>query len=117
TAPPTLPPGAYRALRLDPPRERLVRRIETRFDGMLADGALAEAEAALAWKNPSPQALMPHGAPELMACLRGELTLAEARDRAVVATRRYAKRQRTWARGRMADWPVYPDAEAALADS
>jgi tRNA dimethylallyltransferase len=36
--------------------------------------------------------------------LRGELTEAEAIERAIIATRQYAKRQRTWFRGRMADW-------------
>ena len=35
--------------------------------------------------------------------------LDEARARAVLATRRYAKRQRTWARARMGGWlPVDP---------
>jgi tRNA dimethylallyltransferase len=36
--------------------------------------------------------------------LRGDLTEAEAIERAIIATRQYAKRQRTWFRGRMADW-------------
>ncbi|MEM1313209.1 MAG: tRNA (adenosine(37)-N6)-dimethylallyltransferase MiaA [Pseudomonadota bacterium] len=114
-APPTLPPGAFRALRLDPPRDRLAERIARRFDLMLAGGALEEARAALDWIDPAPQALAPLGAAELMAHLRGALSLEEARARAVAATRRYAKRQRTWARNRMADWPTFGSTEAALA--
>lgn len=111
---PTLAAGAYRAVRLDPPPQALASRIERRFDAMLATGALCEAEAALRWRAPSPQALSPLGAAELMAHARGETTLDEARRAAVAATRRYAKRQRTWARGRMADWPVQPSCDAAL---
>ena len=32
-------------------------------------------------------------------------TREEAIERAVIATRQYAKRQRTWFRNRMGDWP------------
>jgi tRNA dimethylallyltransferase len=44
------------------------------------------------------------GAEELAAHLRGEITLEAAREAAIVATRRYAKRQRTWFRARMKGW-------------
>ncbi|MGB0440197.1 MAG: hypothetical protein ACPGFC_08875, partial [Paracoccaceae bacterium] len=47
-------------------------------------------------------------APELIAYLRGDCTLDDARDRATIATRRFAKRQRTWFRARMRDWQVWP---------
>lgn len=40
------------------------------------------------------------GAPELIAHLRGQITLDQARDAAVLASRQYAKRQRTWFRAR-----------------
>ena len=36
--------------------------------------------------------------------LAGHSTREEMIERAVTATRQYAKRQRTWFRGRMADW-------------
>jgi len=47
--------------------------------------------------------------------LRGELSLAEAAELAVGDTRRYAKRQITWARGQMPDfaWVAPEAAEAA----
>ena len=38
------------------------------------------------------------------AHLAGELTLSDARTAAIVQTRQYAKRQRTWFRSRMGDW-------------
>ena len=44
------------------------------------------------------------GAPELLAHLRGEITLEEAATSAKQATRNYAKRQMTWMRNQMGDW-------------
>ena len=79
-------------------------RIARRFDKMLDAGALDEARANLdGWDaaRPASQAI---GAPELIAHLRGEMTLEAAREAAIIATRRYAKRQRTWFRARMRGW-------------
>jgi tRNA dimethylallyltransferase len=42
---------------------------------------------------------------EFAAHLRGEMSLDEALAAAQRETRRYAKRQSTWLRGQMADWP------------
>jgi tRNA dimethylallyltransferase len=39
-----------------------------------------------------------HGVPELLAHLRGEMTLEEAERRAVLNTGQYTKRQSTWFR-------------------
>jgi tRNA dimethylallyltransferase len=49
---------------------------------------------------------------ELAAHLRGETTLVEALSAAQMQTRRYAKRQTTWMRGRMADWPRITEIDA-----
>ena len=50
---------------------------------------------------------------ELGAYLAGEASLDEAKSKAQMLTRRYAKRQLTWMRNQMADWPRvdpgYPD--------
>ena len=87
------------AILFDPPRENLRQAIADRFDAMLAAGALDEVRAVLAG-NPAPSlpGLRAHGVPELLAHLRGEITLEAARDRAVAATIAYVKRQRTWFR-------------------
>ncbi|MBV0890480.1 tRNA (adenosine(37)-N6)-dimethylallyltransferase MiaA [Paracoccus sp. Z118] len=85
-------------------RDALAARIERRFDAMLASGALDEVAAMLHVWDDSAQWARAIGAPELAAHLRGELPLAEARERAVVATRQYAKSQRIWFRNRMRDW-------------
>ncbi|QFU08895.1 tRNA dimethylallyltransferase [Rhodobacteraceae bacterium THAF1] len=104
TAPPLLPPEAALTLVIDAPPSLLTPRIETRFDAMLASGAMEEARANAAdfdFNRPADRAI---GAPELIAYLAGDLTLGDARERAVIATRQYAKRQRTWFRSRMKGW-------------
>lgn len=106
TPPPLVPLPEARPIRLMPERAALYAAIETRFDQMLAQGALDEARAALSWPAPAPTAMQPLGAAELMAHLRGELSLEAARDAAVLATRRYAKRQLSWARNRFRHWPA-----------
>lgn len=115
TPAPAVPLRDARAVRLTPDRAALASRIAARFDAMLEGGALEEARAAMALAAPAPQALKPLGAAELMAHLRGEMTLEAARDRAVAATRRYARRQFGWGRNRMAAWPAFAGPAEALA--
>ena len=98
-AAPTPPAWSFRMMLLDPPRDMLRDAIEKRFTAMLTAGALPEAAALLALRlDPALPALRAHGMPELSAHLRGELTLEEAKGRAISATRRYTKRQATWFR-------------------
>ena len=97
------------------PRAELVGRISRRFDAMLAAGALDEV-AALAARGLDPllPAMKAHGVPWLIRHLRGEIGLAEAADGGKRDTRRYAKRQHTWFRNQLPDWPVMtPDAARA----
>ena len=102
---------------LDPPRERLHARIEERFHGMLASGAIGEADR-LRGLDPDLPAMKALGLPELHACLAGEISLDEARRRTVSATRRFAKRQRTWFRNRLRADAVFPqDYSPALFDA
>jgi len=84
---------------LDIDRPALDARIEQRVDQMFAAGFVAEVErlldAGLAGARTASRAI---GYPEVSAYLRGELTLDEARERTVVATRRFARRQDSWFR-------------------
>lgn len=104
TPPPLIAPDQASRIVLISDRDWLVRRIERRFDQMLAQGALDEARAALPHWQPMAQWARAIGAPELIAHLQGRITLDEARNRAVIATRQYAKSQRIWFRNRMKGW-------------
>ncbi|MCY4333920.1 MAG: tRNA (adenosine(37)-N6)-dimethylallyltransferase MiaA [Litoreibacter sp.] len=104
TPPPLLPLSEATGLVLDSPKEWLSPRIELRFDLMLKGGALEEVRALEANWDPARPSSKAIGAPELMAHLRSELSLSEARDRSIIASRQYAKRQRTWFNARMKDW-------------
>jgi len=104
TSAPLLPLCDAQTLVLQPTVPWLDARITRRFSVMLDEGALDEARAALPhWQADRPWARA-IGAPELVAHLRGESTLNAARDAAILASRQYAKRQRTWFRTRMAEW-------------
>jgi len=113
--PPDPPPlAAHRlSLVLDPDRETLRARIDARFSAMVATGALEEVAALLARALPPDRPVMKAvGVPELAAHLRGETDLDTAITLAQAASRQYAKRQRTWLRGRMAS-----DADLTAQDS
>jgi tRNA dimethylallyltransferase len=97
-------PGCV-GLFLAPDRDELRRRIERRFDTMLAEGALDEMRIFAARRlDPSLPAMRAHGVPWLLAHLRGDLGLEEAASQAKADTRRYAKRQFTWFRHQMPGW-------------
>ena len=96
-------------------REALVARIESRFDAMLAAGALDEVRALAARSlDPLLPAMKAHGVPWLIRHLKGEIALDEAAAGAKMDTRRYAKRQVTWFRNQLPAWPMLPPDEAEL---
>ena len=103
---PLLAPGSWRAVALEPPREALYARCDARLQAMVEAGAVEEVRALLARNlDPALPAMKAVGVRELAAHLGGEAALAEALALAQQETRRYAKRQSTWMRGQMADWP------------
>lgn len=113
--PAPLVPQPAAAIVIEPDRETLYGACDLRLDRMLAEGALDEARALLARNlDASLPAMKALGAAELMAHLRGELTLGAAIDLAKANTRRFAKRQTTWFRNQAPDWMRVQDpAEAA----
>lgn len=104
TAPAFLPDPAHRIV-LEPGRDWLYGRINRRFDEMLTLGVLDEVRV-LASRDLSPRlpAMRALGVPHLMAHFKGELSLADAAEKAKTASRRYAKRQMTWFRNQMITW-------------
>ncbi|WP_430420209.1 tRNA (adenosine(37)-N6)-dimethylallyltransferase MiaA [Phenylobacterium sp.] len=101
-----LPAGSWSAVAIDPPRDGLYARCDARLAAMIAHGALDEVRDLMA-RNLAPDlpAMKAVGVRELAAHLRGEASLETALAAAQQETRRYAKRQTTWMRGQMADWP------------
>ncbi|WP_298918028.1 tRNA (adenosine(37)-N6)-dimethylallyltransferase MiaA [uncultured Roseobacter sp.] len=112
TKPPALPLDQAQAIVFDVSKDWLNARIEKRFDLMMAEGALEEVSKVLPTYDPSRPAHRAIGVPELIDHLAGRTTLEEARDRAVIATRQFAKRQRTWFRSKMGDWQKLSSAKA-----
>jgi len=111
TPPPLLPLAATVPLLFDVPKDWLLDRIARRFDAMLAQGAVDEVAAMRDRYTPALPAFRAIGVPELMAYIEGRCSLDEARDRATIATRRFAKRQRTWFRAKMRHWQQVRPAE------
>ena len=96
-------------------RAQLHATIAERFDRMLAAGLVDEVRALRA--RPGMHADLPAmravGYRQIWAYLAGDCTLAEARDKAIIATRRYAKRQLTWLRSEPEFQRLEKDAGAA----
>lgn len=103
---PAIAPGTWTGVALDPPREALFDRCDRRLEIMVRDGALDEVAALAARRlDPNLPAMKAVGYRELAAALAGEVSLSAGLENAQRETRRYAKRQATWLRGQMADWP------------
>jgi tRNA dimethylallyltransferase len=99
-------PGKTAKIFLTCERRELVNRIEKRFAAMLNAGALEEVKRLAARKlDPLLPAMKAHGVPWLIRHLNGEITIEEAAAGAIMDTRRYTKRQVTWFRNQMKDWP------------
>jgi tRNA dimethylallyltransferase len=109
TGAPLLPLEKAYALVLDADRDWLNDRIARRFDSdagaRCAGGGARQPATAGTAAGGARKAI---GAPELIAHLRGEMSLDAAREAAIIASRQYAKRQRTWFRARMQDWTPLP---------
>ena len=93
----------YRFLKIvlaPPEREALHRRIEARFRAMLDQGFLDEVQRLQERGDLDSQlpALRAVGYRQAWMYLRGELSADEWVERALIATRQYAKRQPTWLR-------------------
>lgn len=98
---------------LAPDRAALDLVIARRLEAMVAAGAIEEAERLTArGLDPALPAMKALGVAAFSAVARQELSLGQAIERTRLDTRRYAKRQSTWFRNRMADWIHVPPQEA-----
>jgi tRNA dimethylallyltransferase len=114
TPPPVLPLVRAFPIVFDVDRDWLLQRIGRRFDAMLEQGALEEVASQLDRYDPALPAFRAIGVQELADHLRGKTTLDQARAAVTIATRRFAKRQRTWFRAKMRHWHRYLPDQAAF---
>jgi len=106
---PLLAEQTCETLFLAPDRDALRRRIETRFDSMLQQGALEEVETLAGRKlDPMLPIMRAHGVPHLVKYLKGEIELAAAAHEAIKDTKQYARRQFTFARHQLHSFRMIP---------
>ena len=104
---PAVPPGAWMGMVVVPEKAQLYKDIASRFALMLEHGAVDEARAMAARRLDGELPVMKAlGLRPLINHIHGKISLDCACALAIRDTRRYAKRQMTWSRGRFTDWPV-----------
>jgi tRNA dimethylallyltransferase len=94
---PALLPAPPRYLLIDPGTS-LAGAIASRTDAMLSNGWLDEVQSLGQRVSQDAKAWTATGYDTMRKVTTGELTLEQGRERVIVATRQYAKRQRTWFR-------------------
>lgn len=110
-------------IHLDPPKEQVLANIELRSQQLLDDGLVAEVQGLLAaGHDPGLKPFASIGYKQVMAQLAQPSLAAEPEalcQQIIIATRQYAKRQRTWFRGiepdiRLLEATVTPELLAGL---
>ena len=95
-----------------PPKNELEKKIKNRFNKMLKNGALNEV------RNYKKKFLEPAsyisansiiGIYEIGLYQQKSINIKELKERVLIRTRQYAKRQYTWQRGQMKDWKQFND--------
>jgi len=100
------------------PGSSLAARIAARVDRMIDAGWLEEVRALDASVPENAPAWKASGYGVMRSVARGEVDLSAARERIIIETRQYAKRQRTWFRHQLGDAhvtrldPDEPDAQS-----
>lgn len=104
TPPPILNINKCDAILMHSSTHWLNERIKIRFEAMLDNGVLEEiTENSQSW-DPQLQSSQAIGATQLIEYNLGLISIEKATELAVIASRQYAKRQKTWFRKRMENW-------------
>tara|TARA_B110000444_G_scaffold13067_1_gene11193 strand:- start:289 stop:1230 length:942 start_codon:yes stop_codon:yes gene_type:complete len=92
-------------LYIDFKRDDLIKRISSRTNRMIKDGALQEVKKFIKFKIKKERSVnRVIGIDELTQYLNKKINLEKTQDLISIKTRQYAKRQATWARSRMISW-------------
>jgi len=95
---------------LQPTKPEIENRIKKRFDEMLREGAIQEAENFKKIRvNSINSSNFIIGLKEISEFLSKKISLDELKEKVLIRTRQYAKRQFTWQRGQMKDWKGFSD--------
>ncbi len=95
---------------LQPSKPEIESRIKKRFDQMLREGAIQEAENFKKIRvNSINSSNFIIGLKEISEFLSKKISLNELKEKVVIRSRQYAKRQLTWQRGQMKDWKGFTD--------
>ena len=97
---------------LIPPKPELERRIKKRFIDMLKKGAISETKKYKEldlFSNSLHSANSIIGLNEIALFLEKKISMDELKEKVLIRTRQYAKRQFTWLRGQMKDWKGFTD--------
>jgi len=104
-SPPVLDEAQTVELLLTLDRSEIQARADARFETMMAEGALQEAQALAGLGiDPSLPAMRAIGVRPLIAAIEGKCSLEEAAAAAKQETRHYVKRQETWFKSHMISW-------------
>tara|TARA_Y100000590_G_scaffold308153_1_gene347917 strand:+ start:752 stop:1666 length:915 start_codon:yes stop_codon:yes gene_type:complete len=97
---------------LIPPKTELEKRIKKRFISMLKNGAIQETKKyhklnLFLYSLHTSNSII--GLKEIALFLEKKITMDELKEKVLIRTRQYAKRQYTWQRGQMHDWKGFSD--------
>ena len=105
-------PDAFTKILLVPSKLELEKRIKKRFLKMLKNGAIKEAKNykelnLLSNSLHSSNSII--GLNEIALFIEKRISIDELKEKVLIRTRQYAKRQFTWLRGQMKDWKGFAD--------
>ena len=102
--------GDFVKIFLQPAKPEIENRIKKRFDQMLQKGAIQEAENFKKIRvNSINSSNFIIGLNEISEFLSKKISLDELKNKVIIRSRQYAKRQLTWQRGQMKDWKGFTD--------
>ena len=104
--------NAFTKILLNPSKPELEKKIKKRFLKMLKNGAMNEAKnykelGLLSNSLHSSNSII--GLNEIALFLEKRISMDELKEKVLIRTRQYAKRQFTWLRGQMKDWKGFND--------
>jgi len=104
---PTFDPNLFKKFFIYPSKDFLLQQINLRTNQMFKRGVKQEVKEFLKLKiRPDLSANKIIGIQEIKDHLLKKLSLAEVKNLIQIRTRQYAKRQFTWARGKMSSWKI-----------